>query len=728
MEKCSTISYKAFRNAIDEFDFCGTETQDKAAYRLNKCPRNHPSECYLENSDCNSEFVLLRKVGVHSFNVRQFYGKLNLVKKAHNFLSDLDTSLILKDIDYIIKLTRYLPVTKSKVLDNVSRKSSIVNENTVMEQYGDQYSDFLKNIKDLPKFTCISCEVLIKPSEAKVITSRRKKLDNDSFTKLKQYLCSERRASIGKEKVGNKLNKHLCNYCNTKLNNNETPRVSVINDFDAGKCPAEISMLNVFSSLFIKLASSFQTHLKLGPIHAYVPKNQKMVGVKGNSVQLPIPIQDTIEELASNLLHNTLLDVGKHLLIYNEGKSKKVLYKNLVNIHAIKTALIWLKSNNPHYAYIEIPTNPEELLSCTENTSACEVINEDLASKDTAHFTDSITELVTQDAYYDSEDEEMLFDDTHNCDLLTQDVYQDSESELITHNDVLEDNKILTDGEYNECEYEEMITQDIYHDSQVKPEVHIVSNDIFFTQNDSDDETMLTQEQFTASTDGFYLTQDEFVASPNSTMLTLDEYIASTNSTVLTVDEYIASTNNTMLTVDEFIASTNSTRLTLDNCIPSTNNTMLTLDDYIASTSGTSMLTLDQYSASTTGVTNTQTCSNSVENECTKICKEKTTLQVNNLNFKQNDSRLLENLNDFHLNHLIEQYTVTTVNTVSDRPDPEIYDSLYKLLKIKDDPILSEHPKLDMYCFPHLFPYGIGGRKEEKEQAQPMRYEKTRII
>ena len=74
-----------------------------------------------------------------------------------------------------------------------------------------------------------------------------------------------------------------------------------------------------------------------------------------------------------------------------------------------------------------------------------------------------------------------------------------------------------------------MITQDIYHDSQVKPEVHIVSNDMFFTQNDSDDETMLTQEQYTASTDGSYLTQDEFVASTDSTMLTLDEYIASTN-------------------------------------------------------------------------------------------------------------------------------------------------------------------------------------------------------
>ena len=108
LEKCSNISYKAFRNVIEEFDVCGNDTQDKAAYRLNKFPRNHPSECYLENSDCNSELVLIRKVGVHSSNIRQFYAKVNLVKKAHNFLSDLDTSLILKDIDYMIKLTRSL--------------------------------------------------------------------------------------------------------------------------------------------------------------------------------------------------------------------------------------------------------------------------------------------------------------------------------------------------------------------------------------------------------------------------------------------------------------------------------------------------------------------------------------------------------------------------------------------------------------------------------------------
>ena len=223
-----------------------------------------------------------------------------------------------------------------------------------------------------------------------------------------------------------------------------------------------------------------------------------------------------------------------------------------------------------------------------------------------------------------------------------------------------------------------MITEDIYCASQVKPEV---SNDILFTQNDSDDVAMLTQEQFTASTDGIFLTQDEFNESTNGIILTLDEYIASNNSTILTLDDYKASTNNTMLSLDEYIANTNSTMLTHGDYVASTNSTSSKYDEYIASTSGTSMLIQDQYIASKTGVTNTQTYSNSVENECTNICKEskfvkidnlceETTLQLGDLSYKQNKSKLLEKLNDFQLNHLIEQYTVTTVNTVSDRPDP----------------------------------------------------------
>ena len=97
LEKCSITDYKSFREVIEKFDFCEDEPNQNALYRLSKNPRNHPNECYLQNADCKGEFVLMRKFGVHSSNVRKFYEKLNLIRKAHNVLSDLDAALVLKD-------------------------------------------------------------------------------------------------------------------------------------------------------------------------------------------------------------------------------------------------------------------------------------------------------------------------------------------------------------------------------------------------------------------------------------------------------------------------------------------------------------------------------------------------------------------------------------------------------------------------------------------------------
>ena len=72
LEKCSKTDYKSFRELIEKFDFCENEPNQNALYRLSKSPRNHPNECYLENADCKNEFVLMRKLGVHSSNVRKF--------------------------------------------------------------------------------------------------------------------------------------------------------------------------------------------------------------------------------------------------------------------------------------------------------------------------------------------------------------------------------------------------------------------------------------------------------------------------------------------------------------------------------------------------------------------------------------------------------------------------------------------------------------------------------
>ena len=92
----------------------------------------------------------MQKLGVHSCNVRKIYEKLNLIRKAHNILSDLDTALVLKDIHYLINLTKYIAVIKSKVVTITERKSHIVNEEIITGRFEDHYFDYVKAVIDLP--------------------------------------------------------------------------------------------------------------------------------------------------------------------------------------------------------------------------------------------------------------------------------------------------------------------------------------------------------------------------------------------------------------------------------------------------------------------------------------------------------------------------------------------------------------------------------------------------
>ena len=620
LEKCSKADYKSFRELIEKFDYCENEPNQNALYRLSKSPRNHPNECYLQRADCKSEFVLMRKLGVHSSNVRKLYEKLNLIRKAHNVLSDLNAALILKDIDYFIKLTKYIPVVKSKVV-TTERHSRIVNEEVIIGRFGDHYFDYVKAVKDLPQFTCISCEILIRPSEAKIISSRRKKLDNGKFTQLRQYLCSEQRASMGKEIIETIFNRYLCNYCNTKLNNNEMPRVSVINGFDAGKCPQEISKLNEFSLLFIKLASNFQTHLKLGPTYSKIPENQKMVGVRGNSIQLPIPIQNTIDELESNLANNRLLDINKHLIIYNKRNSnKETVFKNLDNVHNIKDALIWLRLHNRYYVHISIPADPHELLPAQNVAIINEHIDDTNNYTDTVSIVDSLTEMLTQDLS-DSEFDEI--------EMLTQDVYYDSECD-----------QTVTLDEYCDSECEEMVTLDVYCESDIQRGVYDNNSCIAYS-------------------DGILVTQDEYIASS-------DDAVNKGNSNV---DPFRCDT------VYEDISCRNV------NGIKFNNSTV----------------------------------------KPSEMSKE---FDIS----EPTDAKLIEKLSDLELSYLIQQYTVTAVNTVSDNPDPETFDTLYNLLKIKDAPISSEHSNLDMYCFPDLFPFGVGGGAKKKGKNRLNLFDMRKLV
>ena len=147
-----------------------------------------------------------------------------------------------------------------------------------------------------------------------------------------------------------------------------------------------------------------------------------------------------------------------------------------------------------------------------------------------------------------------------------------------------------------------------------------------------------------------------------------------------------------------------------NSCIANSDGTLVTQDEYIASSDdalnkGNS--NVDPFRCDT--VYEDISCRNvngiKVNNSTVKPSKMSKEFDIS----EPTDAKLMEKLSDIELSYLIQQYTVTAVNTVRDNPDPETFDTLYNLLKIKDAPISSEHSNLDMYCFSDLFPFGVGG-------------------
>ena len=200
---------------------------------------------------------------------------------------------------------------------------------------------------------------------------------------------------------------------------------------------------------------------------------------------------------------------------------------------------------------------------------------------------------------------------------------------------------------------------------------------------------------------------------------------------MVTLDEYCDSECEEMVTLDVYCESNIQCGVYDNNsCIAKSDGTLVTQDEHIASSDDE----LHKSNSNVNAVTFDTVCEDFKFRNVNGIKVNKSTVKPSKMNrefdiSEPTHSKLIEKLSDVELNCLIEQYTVTAVNTVSDNPDPETFDTLYSLLNIKDAPLSSENSNLDMYCFPDLFPFGVGGRKEEREEpAQPLRYEKTRLL
>ena len=222
------------------------------------------------------------------------------------------------------------------------------------------------------------------------------------------------------------------------------------------------------------------------------------------------------------------------------------------------------------------------------------------------------------------------------------------------------------------------------------------------------------------------VTQDVYYASECDQMVTLDEYCDRKCEEMVTLDEYCDSECEEMVTLDVYCESNIQCGVYDNNsCIAKSDSTLVTQDEHIASSDDE----LHKSNSNVNTVTFDTVCEDFKFCNVNGIKVNKSTVKPSKMNrefdiSEPTHSKPIEKLSGVELNCLIEQYTVTAVNTVSD--NPETFDTLYSLLKIIDAPLSSENSNLDMYSFPDLFPFGVGGRKEEREEpAQPLRYEEN---
>ena len=360
-EASQKLDKSSIRDFLTELNKCPEKVL--GPYDLNSGRRNHSKDCYTNTNGCASEMVLLTRLYPHYGNLRKFHKSLAHMQFINSMIHDLDAALKYGDISYLLLLLAYQPPRTTQTVYNVKANSDlkIVNEDTLFEEYGKHYEKFLRDCNNLPKNPCISCDRLITDQKTRKIKKTWKHFNNAAYTRLFDYMNSDDRIRRGGQVVSSLEDEMVCVDCCLALNQNKIPFRSIANSLDVGVVPEVISSLTPFESIFIRLAICYQTIVKLAPSGAGVPYNQRMQSLKGFAVHLPAPVSETI-----NQLHvenpKTLINPEEFIVLYGLPKKDKTVWRHLVNVHKIHKALIWLKENNPLYADVIIPDEPEQLL------------------------------------------------------------------------------------------------------------------------------------------------------------------------------------------------------------------------------------------------------------------------------------------------------------------------------------------------------------------------------
>ena len=148
----------------------------------------------------------------------------------------------------------------------------------------------------------------------------------------------------------------MCKYCAAKLCGNKEVAKSFYNQLSVVATPDCSTQLNLFERGLIKFCMTCITVVRLGQVtKSCRPRNELTAALKGRIAYLPVDLQFNARFLPDNLLNVQSLV----LLVGSQPTQQQRVWTSVVDFRKIRSALKWLRSNNPLYKDIPAYTVAE---------------------------------------------------------------------------------------------------------------------------------------------------------------------------------------------------------------------------------------------------------------------------------------------------------------------------------------------------------------------------------
>ena len=309
--------------------------------------RGHPIVCY-NGELCTSVLRILRAASTHFPVLRKFLAHVTTALSAHRSVCDIDNALKNGNHRSLIKITgvksllscdveeKYQKLTPVDCSDSLRRPTL---ETELAIAHAALIAGYEKEIYDFPEHACICCERLHQRKSVSVVSL------SDDFKS--QIWCDLKAHVLKFPPVVSGHVLYMCHYCKTRVRSGDMPARCVLNGLQTVPIPPELAKLDLLSRQLIQRAKCYQTIVRLGTYTGKVPTYNSLQACKGTMFFLPLPLSKTLETLNKVDQHSSVLpDPELYIIVNGRPTKSKVVWRTMVNVSQIKTAIKALRSCN----------------------------------------------------------------------------------------------------------------------------------------------------------------------------------------------------------------------------------------------------------------------------------------------------------------------------------------------------------------------------------------------